>query len=213
MRFCGVDEAGKGAVLGPMVIAAVGCERPDDFKDLGVRDSKELTPRKREIFFSEIEGKYPTAIRVVEAGEIDRMRRLMTMNAIVARFHAEVIGDIGPETAYVDACDVNAWRYGRTVGSRLERPCMIVSEHHADQNFPVVSAASIVAKVTRDREVARLAEEYGIIGTGYPTDPETIAYLTSYIDTHGQPPPIARESWKTVGAMMYRKEQSRISDF
>ena len=213
MRFCGVDEAGKGAVLGPMVIAAVGCERPDDFADLGVRDSKELTPRKREIFFSEIEGKYPTAIRVVEAGEIDRMRRLMTMNAIVARFHAEVIGDIGPETAYVDACDVNAWRYGRTVGSRLERPCMIVSEHHADQNFPVVSAASIVAKVTRDREVARLAEEYGIIGTGYPTDPETIAYLMSYIDTHDQPPPIARESWKTVGAMMYRKEQSRISDF
>lgn len=213
MRFCGVDEAGKGAVLGPMVIAAVGCERPDDFADLGVRDSKELTPRKREILFSEIEGRFPTAIRVIEAADIDQMRRLMTMNTIVARFHAEVISDLGPETAYVDACDVNAWRYGRTVKSRLERPCVIVSEHHADQNFPVVSAASIVAKVTRDREVTFLAEEYGLIGTGYPTDPETIAYLTSYIDTQGHPPPIARESWKTVGAMMYRKEQSHISDF
>ena len=124
MRFCGVDEAGKGAVLGPMVIAAVGCERPDDFADLGVRDSKELTPRKREMLFFEIDGRFPTAIRIIEAADIDLMRRLMTMNAIVARFHAEVISDLGPETAYVDACDVNAWRYGRTVESRLERPCV-----------------------------------------------------------------------------------------
>ncbi len=210
---CVVDEAGKGAVLGPMVVAAVGCGSPDDFAGLRVRDSKKLSPSKREKLFGQIEGRFPIATRIIGAADIDRMRRVMTMNSLVAMLHAEVINYLGAETAYVDACDVNAWRYGRTVQSRLDRRCRVVSEHHADEHFPVVSAASIIAKVTRDREVARLAEEYGVIGTGYPTDPETIAYLTSYINLHRHPPPIARESWKTVGHLISLREQSHISDF
>jgi len=213
IMHCGVDEAGKGAVLGPMVVAAVGCGSLEDFADLEVRDSKKLTPARREALFGKIEERFATAVRIIEAVDIDRLRTIMTMNALVARLHAEVINYLGPETAYVDACDVNAWRYGRTVESQLNRQCRVVSEHHADEHYPVVSAASIVAKVTRDREVARLAETFGVIGTGYPTDPETIAYLTSYIDAQGHSPPIARESWKTVAHLVYLKEQSHISDF
>ena len=91
--------------------------------------------------------------------------------------------------------------------------CEIVSEHHADITYPVVSAASIVAKVTRDREITKLAKKFGEIGSGYPSDPITIAYLSSYIDEHRLPPPIARKSWKTVTMMLTEKSQSSLSAF
>lgn len=135
------------------------------------------------------------------------------MNSCVARAHAEVIQKLAPRTAYVDACDVNPFRYAETVRSHLIVPCEIVSEHHADSTYPVVSAASIIAKVTRDREIAKLAKKYGTIGSGYPSDPVTIAYLSAYIDEHHSPPPIARRSWKTVSAMLAKKSQSNLSAF
>ena len=88
-----------------------------------------------------------------------------------------------------------------------------MSEHHADDKFPVVSAASIIAKVTRDRAITKLAKKYGDIGSGYPSDPATVHYLTAYIDKHSCPPVIARKSWKTVISMVARKEQSSLQKF
>jgi ribonuclease HII len=137
----------------------------------------------------------------------------MTMNACVARAHAAVIARLDPETAYVDACDVNPFRYAEMVRVHLPAACEIVSEHHADSTYPVVSAASIVAKVTRDKEITKLAKKYGKIGSGYPSDPETVAYLVSYIDEHRVSPPIARKSWKTVSTLLARKSQSSLSSF
>jgi ribonuclease HII len=99
------------------------------------------------------------------------------------------------------------------VKSYLEQSCEIVSEHHADQTFKVVSAASIVAKVTRDRAIMALSKKYGNIGSGYPSDPVTIAFLSAYIDEHKCPPPIARKSWKTVTTMLANKQQSQLSEF
>ena len=95
--------------------------------------------------------------------------------------------------AYVDACDVNCFRYAEMVKNNLDHVCEIVSEHHADEKFPVVSAASIIAKVTRDRAIATLAKKYGEIGSGYPSDPVTIRFLNAWIDEHKTPPPIARK--------------------
>ncbi len=99
------------------------------------------------------------------------------------------------------------------VRSNMPAPCEIVSEHHADEKFLVVSAASIVAKVTRDRAIAALAKKHGEIGSGYPSDPVTVRYLTGYIDEHRSPPPIARKSWKTVGAIIAKRAQSSLGDF
>jgi ribonuclease HII len=211
--ICGVDEAGKGSVLGPMVIAGVGVKSPDVFLDIPVKDSKKLTPATREALYTQIKKRCRIATVVIEAHEIDAFRLEMTMNAVVARAHAEVIRKISPDIAYVDACDVNSVRYGQTVKEYVGGPCEIVSEHHVDDKFPVVSAASIIAKVTRDRAITKLAKTYGNIGSGYPSDPDTVHYLTTYIDEHTCPPPIARKSWKTVISMIAKKEQSSLQKF
>ena len=211
--ICGVDEAGKGSVLGPMVIAGVGVGSTEMIDGFGLRDSKQLSPSERERLFVLIKKKCKVATVVISAAEIDAFRREMTLNTCVARAHAEVIAQLAPEIAYVDACDVNPFRYAETVRGYLSSPCEIVSEHHADSTYPVVSAASIVAKVTRDREIAKLAKKYGQIGSGYPSDPETIAYLNAYIDGHRIPPPIARKSWKTVSTLLAKKTQSSLTSF
>ena len=206
-------RAGKGSVLGPMVVAAVGVRSADVLSDLGFKDSKQLAPHERERLFILIKKRFRVATVVISANEIDVIRREMTMNTCVARTHAEVIQKLVPRTAYVDACDVNPIRYAETVRSYLGITCKIVSEHHADSTYPVVSAASIVAKVIRDKEIAKLAKKYGEIGSGYPSDPYTIAYLSAYIDEHGSPPPISRKGWKTVSMMLAKKSQSSLAAF
>jgi ribonuclease HII len=208
-----VDEAGKGSVLGPMVIAAVGVSSDKVFAEVEVADSKRLSPMVRERLYSTIRKRFRVATIRIDAHEIDEIRTGMTMNACVARAHAQVIDRLSPSVAYVDACDVNAFRYAEMVKYHLEKECEIVSEHYADQNYKVVSAASIVAKVTRDRAITMFSKKYGEIGSGYPSDPVTIAYLSAYIDEHKCPPPIARKSWKTVIAMLGKKEQSQLSQF
>jgi ribonuclease HII len=211
--ICGVDEAGKGSVLGPMVIAAVGISSEDILEGIRVKDSKLLCAKERERLYKIIKKKCQVATVRLDAQQIDIMRRDMTLNEAVARAHAQVIINLSPDYAYLDACDVNTFRYAEMVKNHLEQPCEIVSEHHADEKFPVVSAASIIAKVTRDRAIATLAKKYGTIGSGYPSDPVTIHFLNSYIDEHHIPPPIARKSWKTVSAILSKKSQRRLNDF
>jgi ribonuclease HII len=196
-----------------MVIAAVGISSEEVLWDLGVKDSKLLLPKERERLFRIIKKKCRVAIVSLDAHDIDLVRRDMTLNAVVARAHAQAIARLSPVCAYVDACDVNAFRYAEMVKNHLEHPCEIVSEHHADEKFPVVSAASIIAKVTRDRVIVTLAKKYGEIGSGYPSDPVTIRFLNTYIDEYRVPPAIARKSWKTVGAILAQKSQSTFGDF
>ncbi|NMB79024.1 MAG: ribonuclease HII [Methanomicrobiales archaeon] len=211
--ICGVDEAGKGSVLGPMVVAAVCVKDEKSLADLGLKDSKLLSEKERERLYPLIRRRCKIATVKLDAQDIDRVRLEMTMNAAVAKAHAAVITKLSPSCAFVDACDVNIFRYAEMVRSHLEKPCEIVSEHHADEKFFVVSAASIIAKVTRDRAIRTLAKKYGEIGSGYPSDPITIRYLSGYIDEHRVPPPIARRSWKTVGALIAKRSQKCLGDF
>jgi ribonuclease HII len=211
--ICGVDEAGKGSVLGPLVVAGISITAEKRLADLGVKDSKLLSVKERERVYPLIRKRCKVATAIITAQEIDAIRTEMTMNGAVARAHARVIGQLAPSRAYVDACDVNCFRYAEMVKAHLSPPCEIVSEHHADEKFIVVSAASIVAKVIRDREISKLAKKYGDIGSGYPSDPVTIRWLTAYIGDHPSPPPIARRSWKTVGALLAKKSQRSLLDF
>ena len=196
-----------------MVIAAVGIPSEDVFSDFDVQDSKLLSPKTRENLYTIIRKRFRVATVRIDAHEIDEMRTGITMNVCVARAHAQVINKLSPSVAYVDACDVNTFRYADMVKSYLEQSCDIVSEHHADQTFKVVSAASIVAKVTRDRAIKVLSKKYGNIGSGYPSDPVTIAFLSAYFDEHKCAPPIARKSWKTVTNLIANKQQSQLSKF
>ncbi|MBN1432958.1 MAG: ribonuclease HII [Methanomicrobiaceae archaeon] len=211
--ICGIDEAGKGSVLGPMVIGGVAGNNMEEFKEKGFADSKTLSNNRREKYYEEIVSEFKTTTVILSAAMIDELRSSITMNDIVARSHARAIMDLMPETAYVDACDVNEGRYAVTISGLLKNDIRVVSRHKADDLYPVVSAASIVAKVTRDRMIDSLKEEWGDIGSGYPSDPMTISFLKKYIDDNGKPPSIARVSWKTVSNMMSESSQRSLLEF
>jgi ribonuclease HII len=210
--ICGVDEAGKGAVFGPLVVAAVACGSDEDAKAVGARDSKTLSPRRREEIYAEIIARFSIATRILTPGEIDARPRA-SLNTCIARAHAAVVSDLSPDMAILDACDVDERRYRRTVAGFLTKRCRILSVHDADRIYPVVGAASIVAKVLRDHAIADLALEFGEIGSGYPSDPVTIAYLKEYLGDQKVPPPFARKSWATTRILMDELHQARINDF
>jgi ribonuclease HII len=210
--ICGVDEAGKGSVLGPLVVAAVLCRSEEEARAIGARDSKALSPSRREEIFAEILPRFRVATRIIPPERIDARPRL-SLNTCIARAHAGVVSDLRPETAILDACDVDAGRYGRTVARFLTCRCRLLSVHEADRKHPVVGAASIVAKVLRDRAIADLAREHGEIGSGYPSDPTTVAYLRNYLKSRKAPPPFARWSWETTRTLVNELHQTRILDF
>ena len=210
--ICGVDEAGKGAVLGPLVVAAVACGSEEEARAVGAKDSKALSPSRREEIYPEILARFRVATRVIPPEAIDARPRL-SLNTCIARAHAAVVSELRPGLAILDACDVDEKRYRRVVAGVLTEKVKLVSEHAADRNHPVVGAASIVAKVIRDRAIAELAAEHGEIGSGYPSDPVTVAYLREYLRNRRVPPPFARSSWATTRSLVGELGQTRIADF
>ncbi|HJJ54675.1 MAG TPA: ribonuclease HII [Methanocorpusculum sp.] len=211
MRVCGIDEAGKGPVLGPMVAAGVVVESLDDLNGLGIKDSKQLTPKKREELFEVIIDSYPYHVVVKSPQEIDA--RPGTMNAFTVSCHAEVLRNLAPDKVILDACDVNAERFGINVVSASGISCEVVSKHKADANYTVVGAASIVAKVTRDRIIETLREEFGTIGSGYPSDEVTIQFLKTYVGTYGTAPSCARRTWQTTIDILNASRQKSLDSF
>ncbi|MEM2401417.1 MAG: ribonuclease HII [Candidatus Bathyarchaeia archaeon] len=216
LRLCGIDDAGRGPVIGPLVIAGVLIdeERLPNLIRLGVRDSKTLSPRRREYLAGEIL-KIVEDYRVVKVppSEIDRVvehgRRLNRLNRLEARIMASIIRDLKPDIAYVDASDILPERFSQHIAEELPFTVKIVSEHKADRTYPIVSAASIVAKVERDREIESLKQIYGDFGSGYAADPKTISFLKRWIEEHGSYPDFVRKSWKTVKILLRDRERLR----
>lgn len=212
--ICGIDEAGRGPVLGPLVICAVAVESDDKLRALGVKDSKQLTAKKREELALKIREVAKVELIVLDAAYIDSLRNLNGLNEIEAWKMAELINMLGPEVAYVDAADANEKNYAKMVKSELKCNAKIISEHKADQNYPVVSAASIIAKVTRDECIRSIETELGErIGSGYTSDPVTVAFLQNYIKKHGECPPHTRESWETAKNIMMLNSLKTLDSF
>ena len=203
MLVAGVDEAGRGCVIGPLVIAGflVKEENLPILAQLGVKDSKLLSPRKREALLIEI-------IRVAEKNQIIKLkpreidsavmsgRKLHKLNRLEAQTMARIINALDPNEAYVDAADVLEDRFKHHIQEDLTVKAKIISRHKADKIFPVVSAASIIAKVERDREIAALKATFGDFGSGYLTDKKTMVFLKQWMQTHVEYPDCVRESWK-----------------
>ena len=217
MLLAGVDDAGRGAVIGPLVIAGILLDENDlhELEVLKVKDSKLLSPLRREWFAEEIE-KIALKYHVVKfsPAEIDRVviqgRKYHRLNRLEACGMAEVILNLKPDIAFVDASDVVASRFREHILERLPFKVDVVSEHKADRNYPIVSAASILAKVTRDAEVAKLRNEYGDIGSGYASDYRAKNFLERWMREHGSYPECVRTSWETAKRIKTKYCQTRI---
>ena len=204
MLMAGVDEAGRGPVIGPLVIAGVSLDEKNLPKlvDIGVKDSKLLSAQKRETFATQIRDLAVNChVVFLSPAEIDRVvetgKRLHRLNRFEAQAMAKVITVLKPDVVYVDASDVLADRFGEHIAENLDFKLKIVSEHKADKTYPIVSAASIVAKVERDRVIFHLQKKHGNMGCGYPSDSKTIKFLGDWIRNFGSYPDFVRKSWKT----------------
>ena len=198
--ICGVDEAGKGPVLGPLVVAAVAVDNAKDIENLGIKDSKQLTPEKRKELADLIKNKFSFAIEIIEAERVDEYRRQNKLNDLNREAFEKLISKLDPNVAYVDAADVNEHRFGKQIKEKLtnEKDTDVISMHKADAKIDVVAAASIIAKETRENEIRKLKEEIGDFGSGYPSDERTIKFLKSFYADNGKWPTGTRKSWKTV---------------
>ena len=199
MKICGVDDAGRGSMIGPMVIAGISIEKTNipKLRKIGVRDSKKLSPKKRELLYKQI-------IKLVDdyhviripPKTIDKYVFQHNLNHLEAKKMAAVITYLKPEISYVDSCDVNATRFGREI-SDLSNKSKVRSYHYADSRFVVVSAASIIAKVSRDRSIARLNKNYEF-GSGYPSDKKSVNFVKKLVSAKKPLPSSVRKSWKPV---------------
>ncbi len=214
MKVCGVDEAGRGPVIGPLVLCGVAIDDESKLMELGVRDSKRLTPKRREELAKEIRRIARVEVVEIQAEEIDSLRAAMSLNEIEARGFATIIDRLDPDHAYIDAADTDAERFGHMVQTHLSSPVNVVSRHKADDTYPVVSAASIIAKVERDRRVREIEQELGQpIGSGYCTDETTMNFLESWVARNGKLPPHTRKSWEPAQTMNRMKGLRRLESF
>lgn len=212
--ICGVDEAGRGPVMGPLVICGICVNSDERLKALKVKDSKQLSPDRREELDKAIREIADIELIEVSASEIDSMRSRLTMNQIEAKMFSMIVDRLAPDEAYLDAADASEAEFERMVRSELKCRPRIVSKHKADQLFPVVSAASIVAKVRRDlrmREISNQLEKD--VGSGYPHDKVTIAFMEQYLDDNGDLPPHTRRSWDTSKSIIMRKHLRPLDSF
>jgi len=203
MDILGIDEAGRGSVLGPMVIAGVVVPEKMEkvLERMGVKDSKRLTPNRRTILSRKLKKMFDYEIVVISAREIDEMRAEgINLNEIEKNAMESILLKIKPEKAIVDAVDVKAERFQSNLCN--DTGVNVIAEHKADDKYIEVSAASIIAKAERDNQIAQINKDFiksGGIGSGYPSDPKTKEFLTNY--TYDEMPDFVRRSWATVAKM------------
>lgn len=203
MDVLGIDEAGRGSVLGPLVIAGVIVPEKMDIvlERMGVKDSKRLTPNRRTILSRKLKKMFEYDLVVISAQDIDNMRADgINLNEIERIGMEKILSNLNPEKAIVDAVDIKAERFQNKLEN--DTGVNVVAEHKADDNYIEVSAASIIAKQERDAHIAEINKDYikmGGIGSGYPSDPITKKFLTNF--TYDEMPDFVRKSWATVEKM------------
>lgn len=217
MQLCGVDEAGRGPLIGPMVICAamVTHDQEDALLDLGVKDSKLLAPTTRDRIYENLKKMIRYEVAIISPEEIDKHVNdpKSNLNWMEAEYTAKLIVKIKPEKAILDCPSTNINAYTKKVhdilATKMKTVPKIVSEHKADANHPVVSAASIIAKTLREQEILKLKQKYGDFGSGYPSDPKTQAFLV----TQWNKVPIFRTTWEPYQAIVKRHSQAKLKDY
>lgn len=210
----GLDEAGRGPVLGSLFVGFV--DAADSDLPAGLDDSKNLS---RETISELAEVLYAddaitVEVREVTVSEIDAGTENLT-ELTIARMASLISTCATSDRGVVDACHADASVFGDLVSERLQgdTPPVVDAEHDADTKFEQVMAASIVAKHEREQHVAALQEQHGPVGSGYPSDPATQAFLEEYVETHEALPDCARESWQTSQDILDAAAQTDLTSF
>lgn len=207
MKIAGIDEAGKGPVIGPLVVCGVLTENENEFKSIGLKDSKKLTPARRKELAERIKEISETHLVKIEPDKLDELMKNSTINEILEDCYSEIIERLKPDLVYVDSPDVKPERLEEKLKKRTGRN--VKATHKADEIYPVVSAASIIAKVERDKEIEKLKKIIGDFGSGYASDERTIKFLKEYFRKNRKYPPFVRKSWKTLN----RIQQQSLDEF
>lgn len=208
----GIDEAGRGAVIGPMVIAGVLVEDEKELIEIGVKDSKLLTPEERKNLYEKIIdiAKDWVAIKI-PAEEIDAMRERISLNLIEMKKMAEIINVLNSDKVFIDCPQVSTEKFVSMLKPLIKQDVEIIAENFADKKYPVVAAASILAKVERDKEIEKLKKKFNFdFGVGYPHDERTIAFLKMNAKNF---PSCVRKSWITAIEIENHTKQRRLEDF
>lgn len=215
MTIAGIDEAGRGAVVGPLVVAGVSVapKNQEKLEALGLRDSKDLSPKQREVLATQIEAlAKDIVVMKLSACKIDNMRKDgINLNRIESDKFGDILALLDPTTTYIDSPDVKPERLAGLLQKHTSGA--LVVEHKADARYPIVSAASIIAKVERDREVKELHKTHGNFGPGYSSNDQTMAWLRQQIQKHGKYPDIVRRSWETSKRIKAEFQQQGIGGF
>jgi ribonuclease HII len=226
-----------------MVTVAYWAKDEGVLRRSGARDSKTLTPASRERLARSLVETGAYCVLVVPAGSIDNARVEMTMNDLEVLCFSTVGASIllgrpiyakgmpdgttisveggcpDDRVVKVDAADVLEERFGAEVRSGILRligggELTLISKHKADRDHPSVGAASIIAKVERDRQVRSISEMLGIdIGSGYPSDPVTVRFLEGWVRRTGSLPPQCRHSWETARKLVQRSGQTTFEKY
>jgi len=219
MKTVGIDEAGRGPVIGPMVIAGVMTDEKDIIRieATGAKDSKLLSPLQRERLY-EVITKLDYAdynIRIIPPSEIDDALNSvnLNLNSLEALHSAMIINKLKPKRALIDLPSNNRQTYEQYIKINLNVACELVCEHKADVKYPLVSAGSILAKVTRDAEIEKIKKDIGIdFGSGYPSDPKTVAFLKKNFD-NPKYSNIFRKTWDSYRRIAEGKKQKSLGEY
>lgn len=217
MFIAGIDEAGRGPVLGPLVIAGVVMHEDDlaPLIELGLTDSKLMKVELREKLYKEIlDVAADYKIKIIQAQDIDHNRyAAVNLNKIEVQAMSDILVNLKNwSKAYVDACDRNLERFQLTLRNTVS--VNIYAEYFADKKYPIVSAASVIAKIVRDREIEKAHKDFNYdFGSGYPHDPKTHQFLSEYMAKNGELPLVARKSWETAKRIVREYEQTELEDF
>lgn len=217
MQICGIDEAGRGALVGPLVLCGAMIEEKDEpkLKNLGVKDSKLLSPQQRERIAEELKKIVKYQLIIVPPAEIDRNvngEGGSNLNWLEANKSVELVNMLNPEKAIIDCPSTNPKAYHEYLVERLlHKKVKIITEHKADANYLIVGAASILAKVTRDAAIEEIKKHTGAdCGPGYPSNPITVDFLKKNWDKH---PEVFRHTWAPYKKISQMKKQKGISDY
>ncbi len=213
-KVLGIDEAGRGPVIGPLIIAGVMIHDGKEAELGAVKDSKLLKHSQRESLYHQIVAHSEFKIIEVNPKEIDEAvspeNKLMNLNWLEAHKQAEIINELKPDVAIIDCPSPNCKKYTEYLKALLNKEIKnikLIVEHKADVNYPVCSAASIIAKVKREEEMKKIRDKYGEAGPGYQSNQVTQKFIKENWEKH---PEIFRHSWSTFKNHEKMKGQKKL---